>query len=991
MPLPYLDGYQPQKMVNWYNPPNSIRTGFYTGLGVLFGPYNDRREMQAALDPGGNPFRYDSRNDIWIDFVGDLGDGWHSTFSIAWLLAQRQLAIAGQPPNGDHQLTRGHILVMGGDAVYPTASEENYLTHMQMPYECAFPGPSTSDGPHLFVIPGNHDWYDGLPSFLRTFAQRDEIGGWRTQQARSYFALKLPHGWWLWGVDTQLETEIDYPQREYFERVVANDMRDHDRVILCLHQPAWLHANQDAKIKWGEKRAYGPHQALVTIEDLLTPRQATIAVMLAGHEHHYCRYESPTGASQRITSGGGGAYLHGTHTLERAIPISKRGQFTTFLQASTYPDRTRSRTLRWKNWAFGFRNLLFSCCILGVFYLLHAWVLFAAHLEKPGHTEVEFAGQKIQIEVPKAESFVEVLTHVQPGPSYQDVPLVLPEVLQQYWSVLKQYPGLLIFPLFLWICLGLFCAPPERWDRWTNRSNAFYFWVKATVGGLHALAHIVLNLWLIWLFLSLNLLLVSVLGDTNNWKHQLLFAIEMIGGGGVAAGTLFGLYLIAANLIHFHEDSAFSALRIEDYKNFLRLHITEDGLLEIFPIALDKVCTKWRASRTLEGRLQVTPQDGKIDHRLIEPPIRIDGRPANKDWQSLPLGVGLMFVERMSGTLTVSSVSETATVTFHVVIPDLDAFLCDERHRGILHGDVDIPQVSASLIRNAKGIVELFAPDGNTPLKLLHYRLTFRVGADDYCLDGNKFVEDNPGFDIWKDTTTLYVTLTKNGRSVGTAGDTLRTSLWGVVKAIWSFVAFNQTSWREGWQASGVYLGFFAGELWDVYVRRVKGFLVRYVAISWLIFGGFYLLHAWAIQVGSGNAFVEDVLDDGFGLWTLLKRYQSDLYHHDAWWVLLFPLALIIALTSVRQRHGTPNWLGVAYLQFYPSKWNRFLGVMHAVIHFVLNLLLIGLVAKLVNGITLVWAQRLVFVVAMLVIGGTLAGLIYSVFRQVKLVRPYAG
>src|SRR5690349_13552134 len=98
MALNDIDGYEPQDMVHWYNPPHSIRTGLKALLGVLFGPFNDRRELQAALDQGSHPFEYHKQKDIWIDFVGDLGDGWHSTYSIAWLLAQKQLTVSRKVP-----------------------------------------------------------------------------------------------------------------------------------------------------------------------------------------------------------------------------------------------------------------------------------------------------------------------------------------------------------------------------------------------------------------------------------------------------------------------------------------------------------------------------------------------------------------------------------------------------------------------------------------------------------------------------------------------------------------------------------------------------------------------------------------------------------------------------------------------------------------------------------------------------------------------------
>ncbi len=50
----------------------------------------------------------------------------------------------------------------------------------------------------MLALAGNHDWYDGLTTFLRLFCVGRPIGGWRTEQTRSYFAARLPHDWWGW-------------------------------------------------------------------------------------------------------------------------------------------------------------------------------------------------------------------------------------------------------------------------------------------------------------------------------------------------------------------------------------------------------------------------------------------------------------------------------------------------------------------------------------------------------------------------------------------------------------------------------------------------------------------------------------------------------------------------------------------------------------------------------------------------------------------------
>ncbi|KAJ0818780.1 hypothetical protein HanPI659440_Chr00c01g0706231 [Helianthus annuus] len=58
---------------------------------------------------------------------------------------------------------------------------------------------------------------------------------------------------------------------------------------------------------------------------------------------------------------------------------------------------------------------------------------------------------------------------------------------------------------------------------------------------------------------------------------------------------VFGSYLyICVNWLHLHFDEAFSSLRIADYKSFTRFHIKEDGSLEVFTLAVDKVPKEWK-------------------------------------------------------------------------------------------------------------------------------------------------------------------------------------------------------------------------------------------------------------------------------------------------------------------------------------------------------------------------------------------------------------
>ena len=67
-------------------------------------------------------------------------------------------------------------------------------------------------GPNCFAIPGNHDWIDGLETFIKQIQHKGWLGGWLLPQEKSYFALSLPQRWWVFGLDLALVGDIDMCQ-----------------------------------------------------------------------------------------------------------------------------------------------------------------------------------------------------------------------------------------------------------------------------------------------------------------------------------------------------------------------------------------------------------------------------------------------------------------------------------------------------------------------------------------------------------------------------------------------------------------------------------------------------------------------------------------------------------------------------------------------------------------------------------------------------------
>jgi hypothetical protein len=334
-------------MVRWFSPSVLVTTGRKAVVSGLFGQYADSRLIHASLDPV-DACAIKTRCDfveklpagaggaVWIDYVVDLGDGFDSTYAIAYLLAQKTLTVEGVR----EPLPRGQALIMGGDQVYPEATRNNYKKRMVTPYKFAFPDSDAPDAVHppLFLIPGNHDWYDGLVLFLGMFCTgRDKkIGSWRAVQRRSYFAIALPENWWIWGFDSQLGEDIDQPQADYFVSL-AKCMSESPKIILCAPVPTWLRGELSAKTSEQRESFYRGLNYIAHDIAKVNCTDARICAVLSGDMHHYSRYSGQ--GPQFITAGGGGAFLHPTHQLPTRIDLGWMGQ-TQQLSLETEPGRT---------------------------------------------------------------------------------------------------------------------------------------------------------------------------------------------------------------------------------------------------------------------------------------------------------------------------------------------------------------------------------------------------------------------------------------------------------------------------------------------------------------------------------------------------------------------------------------------------------------------------------------------------------------------------
>ncbi|MFY9808426.1 MAG: metallophosphoesterase [Pseudonocardiaceae bacterium] len=337
-------GFVRKHMVRWLDPHQLVDTAVRVLLSGVFSSYADSRELQE-LEPAEMPDRSE-QTDLWLDYVADLGDGFNSTYTVATLLATEGLKLDW---DGETYATeRGRILVMGGDQVYPVPKAAEYQNRMLGPYRAALPC-TAGEAPELFAIPGSHDWYDGLVNFTSIFCRKRRIGGWKTVQRRSYFALKLPNRWWLWGVDIQFGSYIDEAQLRYFAGVALDHVEPGDRIILCTakevdsgRKGTEIHSDRDVEFLERE---------------IITPCGARLVLYIKSGKHYYARYEQEDGSRQHITSGGGGAFLHPTHNLPERMDLPGPAGPVAYRKATTYPSPEESKRLRKRIWLLAPYNL----------------------------------------------------------------------------------------------------------------------------------------------------------------------------------------------------------------------------------------------------------------------------------------------------------------------------------------------------------------------------------------------------------------------------------------------------------------------------------------------------------------------------------------------------------------------------------------------------------------------------------------------------------
>lgn len=167
---------------------------------------------------------------------------------------------------------------------------------------------------------------------------------------------------------------------------------------------------------------------------------------------------------------------------------------------------------------------------------------------------------------------------------------------------------------------------------------------------------------------------------------------------------------------------------------------------------------------------------------------------------------------------------------FHlrIEVDDVDRFVADPARLASATGWVRCEELGGQLPVQ-QGLFNLFVGSEGVPSKTMRYRLYFHDGAGNpLTLSGVKDIRDDPGFDLWSDTTTLYVRILQGHVDAETetraevcASGILQIYMLDFAKQLTTF-RVHGGGMATRTKALADFGRLFLGELWDLYHRKAE-------------------------------------------------------------------------------------------------------------------------------------------------------------------------
>jgi hypothetical protein len=553
------------KMTSWFNPLLLFKLLKPVIISQIFGEYADRRLIHAALDAETDIDQL-RRANLWADNRHEpVWIDYVSDLGDGFDATYAIAYLLAQPSlNVDgHELPRASLVVMGGDEVYPYATTEDYVLRTRHPYGLALPFSEQDDKPPLILAVPGN--HDWYDGLGRFLAIfcRKESTAIGGWRTRQRRSYFAARLTQSWW-----RWGIDIALIEDMDQPQA----DYFRAMAQHMENANLVLCSSEPAWYNAAESSKAFQALGYAAWIAekAKKNIKIAMCLSGDTHHYARYTAEFG-TEFMTAGGGGAFLHGTHQLPSEIKL---------------------------NW-FKHKDT-------------------AAKLLKKKSDGIEYEACYPD----KRTSRIQLFRNLWFPLSNRGFSLALGIFYAFAGCLMLNFPvggSVTVAVLLLGFCLGYISYQESR-------RPAFIRAMAALLAFVHSAAHFAAIYVAARFFTWLN---AAWLGpDLIPWLWWPLFLGEMVLAGTLIGGMIFGVSLqLGSGFADIAHNDAFSAMRLDSYRHFLRIKI-EGSKLTIFPIGLDSVPHRsgWRKASDTEiaQRKSIVQPMQPLRPRLIEDPIIID-------------------------------------------------------------------------------------------------------------------------------------------------------------------------------------------------------------------------------------------------------------------------------------------------------------------------------------------------------------------------------
>ncbi|WP_417589890.1 GMC family oxidoreductase N-terminal domain-containing protein [Owenweeksia hongkongensis] len=164
------------------------------------------------------------------------------------------------------------------------------------------------------------------------------------------------------------------------------------------------------------------------------------------------------------------------------------------------------------------------------------------------------------------------------------------------------------------------------------------------------------------------------------------------------------------------------------------------------------------------------------------------------------------------------------TLTIHS--EDVDTFVQNKDHQAELMGSMVAPALSDKPLSALNGTFNLFVEDKANPdtKKMLYSSVLTDVNGEHYYFEGFKQVQNDKGFDVWADTTTLFITLRKGGSKEGEVigKGMLKILIKDFMTQLTTMKSVNTKGASESISSIAAFGKFFSGNVFDTYIKKIR-------------------------------------------------------------------------------------------------------------------------------------------------------------------------